>query len=62
MKKKEKTEIKTKNNINWDLALFWVKKRQEHKPNHCFVGNQTQYQLKTLYYQKYFFWYGKISK
>ena len=25
MKRNEKTEIKTKNNINWDLTLFWVR-------------------------------------
>ena len=32
MKKKEKTKIKTKNNINWDLALFWVRSDKNTNP------------------------------
>ena len=44
-------------------SFILSKYRQEHKPNHYFVGNQTQYQLKTLYYNFFFFfWYGEISK
>ena len=27
-------------------SFILSKNRQEHKPGHCFVGNQTQYQLK----------------
>ena len=52
MKRKEKTEIKTKNNINWDLTFFWVRTDKntnpvivllatKHtinwKPSHCYL-------------------------